>query len=275
MRTIIPLLILCVVGSLSLSAQSIYYNYGQENFLRLETNKSVSSDDFMSFFSFDAYLNGEFRVGNNNKIAVEIPFNRGSFDFGFGSFSDFGIGNISVAYQIRKLTTPSYYELKLRLPTAGAELPLLADFTERISSFIQDLFSVEGSYNFESSSVNGFYYRIKPGFKLLIFNDDAFQDTAELLVDLNLLGGYRTGMLDINVGYTTTTTITEDNIDFSDRVLRQFLATITYEAGAFQPGLIFRLPLNDALDNSNLLVGVNLAYTLGGEVSKVPNDERQ
>jgi hypothetical protein len=260
--------ILCLVGSFSLSAQSIYYNYGQDNFLRLEFNRPIFSDDFdAKFFTFDAFLNGEFRVGKKDKISFEIPFSRFAFDsFGSG-FSDTRLGSIAIGYQVRNLEKPSYFDFKLRLPTAdddGLSI-VFTDFTERFTSVFPNIVSIEGSYNFESKNLLGWYFRFKPGAKLLIPTNDETLDDLELFIDMNILGGYRTEKFDVNAGITTTTIATAENIDFEDRILRQLVSTFTYTTGAWKPGLIFRIPLGDEIfgDTFDIAIGVHVGYNFG------------
>ena len=258
--------ILCLVGSFSLSAQSIYYNYGQDNFLRLELNRPIFDDFDANFFTFGAFFNGEFRVGKKDKISFEVPFSRTSFD----SFSDTRLGSIAVGYQIRNLENPSYFDFKLRLPTAddfgfGSGI-LFTDYTERFTSVLSDIVSIEGSYNFETKNLVGWYFRGKPGAKLLIPTNDDILDDPEFFLDINILGGYRTEKFDVNTGITTSTLLTEDSDDFGDRLFSQLVSTFTYTTGAWKPGLIFRIPLDDNFgDLFDLSIGVTVGYTFGGK----------
>lgn len=272
--------LLCLAGSLSLSAQ-IQYNYEQDNFLRLELDRPVFNDLFgtagINFFSFAAYLNGEFNIGESGKIAFEIPYFRTSAE-SFGSSSD--LGNIAIAYQFRNFGTPDFLELKLRIPTAGEDnfgpILSLVDYTERFSAIVPDLISFEPSYNLESKNKDGFYYRFRPGLKFLIPTDDNnFDDAFELLLDLNIYGGYRTGNIDINAGITSTSILSEGDLDFDERVLRQFSSTITYTTGAFKPGVIFRVPLGDEIisDLYNIAIGVHFSYIFGGRSNFTPDSD--
>lgn len=269
----LPLCLVCSVA-LSLSSQSIFYNYEHENFLRLELNRPVFTEDIgASLLSFDAFLNGEFSVGEKNKIAFELPYNRTSFDLGFGEFSNSRFGNIAVAFQMRNHINKNYFEVKLRVPTNGENNfgpVLLADYTERLTSVYPDIVSLESSYNLESTNDMGMYLRFRPGIKLIIAtNDDIFDDSYELLLDLNLLGGYRNENLDINGGITTTSIITEGDEDFDDRVLRQLFTTVTYSVGAFTPGLVLRYGLGDIYgDLYNVVIGVSGTYTFGTKTNQ-------
>ena len=260
--------ILCLVGTFSLSAQSIHFNYGQDNFLRLELNRPVFSDNFgdVGFFSFASYLNGEFKVGQKGKISFELPYSRSSIEF-FGSESN--LGNIAIGYQLRNQVNHNYLQFNLRLPTGGDDaftslLLLIGDITERFTASDPDLVSIESSYNLESKTNQGLYYRFRPGLQLIIPTEDNVD--TELLLNLNIIGGYRTDAIDINAGFTTTSLITEADPDFDDRVIRQFSTNFTYTAGAFKPGLLFRIPLGDLVsDVYDLSIGVHLTYTFGGK----------
>jgi len=256
-------------------AQSIYYNHGQEDFLRVEFNKPLFGDNSgIGFLSFDSFLNGEFTVGKKNKIGFELPYSRVSIDNGIGNNSSSEFGNIALVYQIRDLVKPNYLEFKLRLPTSSepAVLPtLFSDYTERLTSSFPDLISIESSYNFESKNTSGLYYRVRPGLKLLIPTDTDANDGAELLFDANILGGYRNKKFDLNAGITTTAIITEEEV-FDDRVLRQLFTSFTYNAGSFKPGLILRLPMGDFSEIYDVAVGLHLTYTIGGTPSKISVD---
>ena len=274
MKTLYLVFFLWLTGSFSLSAQSVYYNHGHDNFLRLEFNKALFLDDFDTrFLSFDSFLNGEFTIGKKNKIGFEIPFNR------FLSVADDNsfigprrrvgaqLGNIAVAYQIRSLEHPSYFEIKLRLPTVirtdlNGFVGVFTDYTERLPAVLPSLFSLEGSYTLESKSTQGLYYRFKPGMKLLIpTNDDTIEDNVELLLDINILGGYRNEIFDTNAGITTTSVLSED-VEFNDRVLRQLFFTLTINAGASKPGFIVRMPFGNVIgSNYDLAFGVYFGYT--------------
>lgn len=269
--------IFCIIGSIALQSQSIYYNYRQDDFLRLELNKPFfsSSSSFydIGFLSFDAYLNGEFKVGQKNKIAFELPYNLLSLETWNDSYSSSNIGNIALAYQIRDLVSPNYLEFKLRLPTAkrGDTFEpsfLMADYTERFASLVPDLFGIEASYSLESGSIEGFYYRFKPGLQCLFPIENSFDDSFELLLDLNVLGGYRNQNIDFNAGITTTSIITESDMHINERVLRQFFTTFTYNARPVKPGFMFRVLLDESVGNLfEIVLGVHVGYTFG---SKVP-----
>jgi len=245
--------------------------------LRLEFNRPLLSEDLgVRFLTFDSFLNGEFTIGEKNKIAFEIPFSRFSFDFGFGNSSESNLGNIAIAYQIRDLVNPNYFEFKVRVPTAGRNSFLFTDYTERFASIFPDLFSIEGSYNFESKNTLGWYYRFKPGLKLLIptNSDDSFIiNDVELLLDVNVLGGFRSEKFDVNAGITTLTLISEEDSDLDSRVLRQLLTTVTFVRGAWKPGLIIRVPLGDPFgDLLELALGVHVGYTFGTKSKRAALD---
>lgn len=272
MKNLLLLTCLSFIACFSLKGQSVYYNNGQDNFLRLELNRPVFSNDFgsaINFLSFDSYLNGEFTIRGKNKFAFELPYSRLSFDLGPGRTSDSRFGNIALAYQIRKLNDPNFLEFKLRLPTSDINVPLLlfTDYTERFTSAVQDILSLEVSINKESANILGAYYRVKPGLKIIIpTKDDSLDDSMEMLLDINLLGGYRTEKIDFNAGLTTTSIITESDIDFDERVLRQLFTTLSYTGTAFQPGFIVRLPLGGNFgDSYDVVLGVHLSYIFGGK----------
>lgn len=265
--------IIFLLCSFSLAAQSVYYNHGHDNFVRLEYNRPIFSEDFeFGFFSFDSYVNGEFTVGEKSKIAIEMPYSRFSLGTAGSNFSDSQLGNISIAFQIRKSVDPNYAQFKVRLPTAQSTNfsnsgLLSVDYTERFTSFISDIASLEYTYNFESFDQVGFYYRLQPGLKGIIgTSDNAIRDGFELLFDLSAVGGYRNEKIDANFGITSTSLVTEGDIDFDDRVLRQLVSTFTYKGGAWKPGIIVRIPLagvtNDLYD---LVLGIHVGYTFGAQ----------
>ncbi len=281
MRSIILLVFASNFFALTtLSSQSIYYNYGLDNVVRLEVNKPFFEDNnVFDFLTTDTYLSGEFKVGQSHKIALELPISRIGFqDIGFPVESETGLGNISVAYQFRNLSNSNYFEAKLRLPTSGDvdnnrfTPALLTDFTERLTASLASTTSIEPSYFHEGGFGDGGYYRLNPGLKAILPNDDEFMD-FEMLLDLNALIGYRNGSIDINGGLTTTSILTEDNIDFADRVLRQFLATFTYVGSSFQPGLILRIPWGQGFGFYDIAVGVQLSYVIG-RTNKSSDTER-
>jgi len=272
MKTIYLILFLLYVGSFSLSAQSIYYNHGSDNFLRAEFNRPVfESFANADFLSFDLFLNGEFRVGKKNKISFEIPFSRSSFDTGVGLATTSGLGNLALGFQIRDLESPNYLEFKLRLPTMDDNnFGLFTDYTERLASLIPNFISFEAKYNLESAKTIGLYYRFKPGLKLLIStNDSSFNDDLELFLDINLLGGYRTNFFDVNAGIASTSIITEQDIDIRDRVLDQLFATFTYTASSIKPGIIIRVPLDDVGFDHDIVLGVHMSYIFGTKPSAI------
>ena len=84
-----------------------------------------------------------------------------------------------------------------------------------------------------------------------------------MLLDLNALIGYRNESIDINGGLTTTSILTESDIDFGDRVLRNFVTTFTYVGSSFQPGLILRIPWGQGFGFYDIAVGVQLSYVIG------------
>jgi len=268
-----------------MTAQSIHYNYQKNNVINLEFNKPFFKGDYSNgdFFSYDAYLNVEFEVGRQaNKIAVELPFYRVSVDniFGRNTVEESFFGNISVAYQFRKLTSASYLEFKLRIPT-GFEDSLLfggTDYTERLTANILNVWSLEPNYLFDSNKDNGGYLRIKSGVKMMFGTGTGFGDDFEAFLDLHGTIGYRNNKIDFNVGITSTTLLTEDlkaavlnttspsdePESFPDRSFLQAFATITYKINKIEPGLIIRLPLNSGFkDIYSTIVGLQLGYRFG------------
>ncbi len=254
--------------SFSLTSQSISYNYEEENIIRLEFNRPIFKEGIdANFLTFDSFLNGEFKVGNNNKISFEIPFTTFSFDFGIASEKDSKFGNVAIGYQFRKAGQPNYFDLKLRLPTTDENsfIFIFTDYTERLSAIIPNILSVEGLYNIESQNTTGSYYRFRPGISFWYpTGDDSFSDDFEMLLNLNFLGGFRGDKFDLNAGLITSSILTEKDIELDERVFRQLISTFTFTANNFKPGIIVRVPLGDDFNDSyGFSLGIQMTYIFG------------
>jgi len=174
---------------------------------------------------------------------------------------------------LRKLTSSSYLEFKIRVPTLDGDsfVGLASDYTERLSANIVDAWSLEPSYLYESNIGTSAYFRIKPDAALLIDSGDNFGDDFEALFNLSGAIGYKNENIDLNGGLTSATIITDDADSFSDRSIWQAFATVTYKASHFEPGLIIRLPLNGGFnDIYSTIIGAHIGYRFGGASDSMP-----
>lgn len=273
MKNLLTLIAVFLFTCTSVSAQSIYRNYEHQNVIQLESNfKSFGnqfSTRFFEFPTFDTYLNAELNIGTTNKITVEVPLSVTTApDINFrGNDSNTLIGNIALGVQIRNLKSSNFLEIKLRIPTSGENLVTTSDYTERLTSNLEQTWSLESSYLINNTFGDGGYFRFKPGVKLLLFERFSNYE-LDLIFDASGLIGYRNDFLDINGGITTTSIISEPDLDFSDRNLSQLFTTVSYTKNNFKPGLIFRIPFDQRTFNWS--IGVNLAYTFnkGASIDK-------
>jgi len=272
MKNIITLFTVILLACQGLNAQSILYDQGQQGHIRVEVNKPLFKGDGIGFFSIANFINGHFKLGSTNTLAVELPVSRFTGEGFGGDFSSTDIGNIGVAFQLRNQENANFFEFKARLPTAdddvlfGGSVGILTDYTERFTAFVPDLISVGANYFLTNNAGMGAYFRFKPGIDLLIPTQDEADN--ELLAYMSVAGGYRSEKIDWNAAIASAIIITEDDIDFGERINRQFISTVSFTSGSFHPGAIIRVPLgNDINEVYDLSIGVSLNFLIGANTS--------
>jgi hypothetical protein len=115
--------------------------------------------------------------------------------------------------------------------------------------------------NFYDLPADGFVYRVRTGPEVHIATED-FTET-ELFLGLHASLGYAFGGSVIQGGLSTLTIITEDELDFSERVAELINLTAEFNAGNVRPGFILRIPIDDSLSEAyNIGVGVSVGFIL-------------
>ena len=157
------------------------------------------------------------------------------------------------------------YELTVRVPTADdenfASLPgLYTDFTDRYGAYIPDAIPVELMGNYMNTFGGVWTLRLRGGLLTTIGTDD---NDTEFLVNVGALGGYMFANGAIHAGINTLTILSEEDLDFSERMISSLIFAGEFGAGNIVPGLIVRLPLDeDISDFVSLTVGLSLKAKL-------------
>ncbi|MDX1407584.1 MAG: hypothetical protein R3330_05605 [Saprospiraceae bacterium] len=257
-----PLLVITLILSTinDLVAQSSLVGSDNSRFIRIELDKPVfENGDDIGFLTLATFINGQFPVSDNVALIFELPVAFASFD----GESSTGVGNIGVGLNVYGQQFSGHFSIGI--PTAddseAAFAGIFADVTERFNAFNSENVPIKVYGNLLERPVEGFAYRVRGGFDLTIPTDD-FGET-ELLFGLTALAGYAFSGGLVQAGLSTITILTEEDLDFSERVIESIVMSGEFGSGNIVPGVILRIPIDaDLSDLYNLVVGVSVDFKL-------------
>ncbi|MFQ5601982.1 MAG: hypothetical protein ACE5HS_01785 [bacterium] len=276
MKRIINLLILLQTLSVisALSAQSLWVNHLQGNYFALEIFKPNFDSDFigesdLSFASSVVILTGWYVVSENFRLVGELPFAHGSIDEVGESETETIIGNVYIGLEFRKPNAPVFTEFGIRPPLAAEEkiiAPIIGIISEfdRLEAFLPDIITLSGKVNYYQQNSSKMIFWLRGGPTAWLNSDDFVGDDSEIWMDYSAQIGYEGEQFRLMGGLTGRMIVTQDGIDFGDRFINQLTATASAKLGRVQPGILFRLPLDDDffLNFVDFIFGFNLGVQL-------------
>ena len=246
-------------------AQSPWLPDSLDNGIGFEFLKPVFDDGTgISALTSTQIISGRYRANDNVLLVVELPFIYFNSDF---FDSEFKIGNPYVGFLVNNSSKTYFLEAGIRAPLASDDdfgvtsIGVFSDF-DRAEAYGPDLFAITVKNNYLKKSQSGFVFKLMGGLSYWLSTDSNNTD-SELLFDYSGHAGYDGDKVQLLGGITGRLIITEDDIDFGERTFHQFGIIARYKATKVQPGLLFRIPLDDDLgDLINFVAGVNLLINL-------------
>ena len=208
-----------------------------------------------SLTSFAAFLSGRFPLGDKAAVRFELPFARGSTDFGGSSTT---IGNPYVGIETGGATGLGY-ELGLRGPLASesefaTQIGAFSDIT-RYEAFLPNSATISGRARYRYAGDNGFTFDAGGGPSLLFPTKGG--GSAELILHHHMSAGYRGPQVWTSVGFGGWTFITEDLGGVAQRTINQVGLSAGFSSGQVRPALHIIAPLDDEY---NSVVGVVIGF---------------
>jgi len=208
-----------------------------------------------SLTSFAVFLSGRAPMGDKTAIRFELPFARGSNDFG-GSSST--LGNPYVGVETGGATGMAF-EMGVRGPLASegefaVQIGAFSDIT-RYEAFLPNTATVSARARYRFQGDNGFTFDAGGGPS--VFFPTKGGGDAELVLHHHMSAGYRGPQVWASVGFGGWSFITEDIGGVGQRTINQVGASAGFTTGQVRPALHIIAPLDD---DYNALVGVVIGF---------------
>ena len=247
--------------------QSIWTSsYGPNNFTVEWLRPEFSDEADASFLTSVTYLSGRAMVAKNLRLVGEIPlvyFDSEDDD------AELNVGNPYLGLEAGNLDTV-WGEVGVRVPVVANDdfttffLGFLTDF-DRLEAFVPEVLSVVALGNYQWQHRSGFSARLRAGPVLWIdTSDEEFdEDNTELFMLYSLQGWYDTQRVRLGAGFTGRLIATEDDLDFNERTWHHVGLAIIGKFDGVQPGLHFKVPLDDELDEAlDFVFGLSLNVSI-------------
>ena len=231
--------------------------------------KFDSQIDRLGFMNMVWILSGQYYVSDRVAIVYDLPISfyapeeKTTFDKSETSFGNpyFGIRLDSPIGEKNKFTG----RVGLRIPIASEEkysaasIGLYTSF-DRLEAFIPELFSTSFSGTFTTKTSENIDFNFSLGGDLMKDTDDGGESefyinyNFEFIADIDnilLLGGFTGRYL-----------ATEDG-DFEELSVHQIGFSGYYNGENFKPGILFRLPVDDDLNELvDMVIGIKLIFNM-------------
>jgi hypothetical protein len=262
-------IILILSLSENILAQPLWLDLNQEKSIAFEFLKpDFENIEDLTFFTSAMFLSGRFSTSKKLFVIGEIPFaNYGRDSNSNGDESELAFGNPYLGLEIHNEKGNFFGEVGFRLPLAPKDdkrsaliIGALTDFVERVEAFTPEIIPFNLVANYHSINENSLGVRLRAGLVGWISTGDRDENEWHLVYSVS--GGYQTSNVNVLVGLSGRYWLSTD-ADFSDSIFNQFVATANFNAGSVQPGVIFKIPLSENLqDMVNLVFGLSLGFNL-------------
>lgn len=199
-----------------------------------------------------------------------LEFDPRNGNFVFASGTDNAFGNPYLGIEVG---SPGNYAEKnaLWFVELGIRLPLVADSQEyakqigtfcdldRTEAFNDSVTTITGRFNYVDRATSGFGLRIRLGPTLFMSNDSE----DDLYLDQAIMITLEKNIVQAGVAFTARTLLTGPWFTWSSLTEDQLGFTTRLTLGKLQPGLHFRVPLDDDLTrNLQYIYGFNMGFQL-------------
>ncbi|MFQ5706092.1 MAG: hypothetical protein ACE5HO_01500 [bacterium] len=261
------LAIFCLTGlalkPISLPAQSIWLRRSPEKTIAIEVLKPNFAGEFnTTFLTSAAFLSTRIPLNKKLVFVGELPFANGGIDYQLGRLASGGtVGNPYLGLEIRQPTSSVFAEIGVRLPLAaennfGAVVGTRTDF-DRADAFIDHTLTVNVLMNYLEKDASNLFFRLRLGAAFLNNIQGRLGTSVNLLYSGQI--GYEVDPFNVIVGLSGRWNVSEGFSGFGLRASHQFGVAASVRLGVVQPGLLFRLPVDEILNEAvDYVVGLHL-----------------
>jgi len=266
MRNILSLLAALALP-VALNAQPIWLDQSQPRAIALEVLKPKKENT--KFLSSTLFLSLRLGISNNLVFVGELPFAYAGLKN--PDLSDSQLGNPYLGLELAREDSPIFFEFGARVPLVGSgnlatTLGQLTD-ADRLEAFAADIMSLLAAINFQNVfPPKQIFLRARAGALLSLSTGDGggglftSGEDSELFFLLSGQVGYDGKCVFLGAGLTGRIVLTDEG-NFGRRSFLQLGANARLKLGRFRPGLHFRLPLEDDLQEVlDWVGGVSLGY---------------
>jgi len=265
-RLIKPALMIAFIiagTAVSLQAQTGWLYPLSERGISLEIFKGDFSRDYdFTFATSNMFLTGHFPVSDALSIIFELPYShvdRKNSDFDSQNL----LGNPYIGIKSSPLSSGTIFSAGMRVPMApdnrlgASETGIIVSFN-RFEAFIPDLFTIGASIGGRSISPDNIIFESMIGPTMLMPTEGG---DGELYIDYRGELWIKTKTVDFGFGLSGRYLLTESDLSFGERTVHIMGFAVNLSTGRLQPGIHFRAPLDDDLqDVLDFVYGINFAY---------------
>ncbi len=250
----------------ALTAQPIWLDQSQPRAIALEVLKP--KQDNTEFLSSTLFLSVRLGISNNLVLVGELPFAYVALEN--VDLSKAQIGNPYLGLELARKDSPLFFELGARLPLVASRnlATVFGQLTEadRMEAFNPDITNLLAAINLQNIFAKEFFFRLRGAGSLWLSTGEGGgalltrgEDT-ELFFLFSGQTGYDGKRVFLGAGVTGRLVVTEKG-NFGRRTFLQLSANARLKLGRFRPGLLFRVPIEDDLQEVlDFVIGPNLSY---------------
>ena len=267
-------------------AQSIWMDPREDFYIWLEIlAPNYHGRDRFSFISTTSFLSARYAVWHSSlkiRAVAELPFAHTEVKSAFYEFDPrtskliYASGTDNVfgnPYLGLEIGAPGNYDERdaFIFGEVGFRLPVVTDSQEyakqfgtlcdndRSEAFNDKVTAITGLFNYVDRAASGFGLRIRIGPTLFVSGD--VED--ELFLDQAMMVTFEKGPAWAGVAFTARTLLTGEWVPWSVLTEDQLGFSARLKIGRFQPGLHYRVPLDDDLGyNLETVYGLNIGFQL-------------
>ena len=252
-----------LISNASLIAQSIWTTGTRDNSMSFEYDRPSFKSSAFNFSGAAYLLSGDFSIGENTSLVLQLPFASGSmpsqtytypgFSFSEPGISQNGVGNPYIGIEKKIKYSESFFEIGFRPPVASESNSFaLAVGTfgdlDQMEAFGPDYLFLQAIGNYKKTFESGFTIRGRIGPDVWIrTKSSAGGNSVDVVLAYSLQPGYIGESFEILAGYSGRMNATVDVQNFSDRFLEQVGLSAAAHVAGFSPGVEFRLPVDKNL----------------------------
>jgi len=252
----------------SAQAQSIWTQQVEPPSIGLEILKA-NFDDFndVAFSTSLIYITTQIPFSEQFVFVGELPISHADFTFQSFNFSETSVGNPYVGVKLMLENSPASFEFGLRPNVTPDDKPAAATTAfntdvDRFEAFIPKLVTFLGRVHYKQQTGGNFVVRLDGGPTLWVFTDNGIDNKTQFWVNYSGMVGYDGQFFNLFGGITGRVRMSQSG-SFGERSTHQLGVTAGLNLGHVKPGLHFRVPIDNQLNNViNYVIGLNLNVEL-------------